>query len=118
MKQALPKKFNIFEVEEKWQKKWEEMGVYRFDRDDKTRPTFSIDTPPPYPSGEFHMGNVLNWTYFDIVARYKRMKGYNVFFPQGWDCHGLSIEVEVERTHNIRKRDVPPDKFRKWCEQT
>jgi len=118
MKQPLPKKFDILEVEEKWQKKWEEMGVYRFDRDDKTRPTFSIDTPPPYPSGEFHMGNVLNWTYFDVVARYKRMRGCNVFFPQGWDCHGLSIEVEVERTHNIRKRDVPPDKFRKWCEQT
>jgi len=118
MKQPLPKKFDILEVEEKWQKKWEEMGVYRFDRDDKTRLTFSIDTPPPYPSGEFHMGNVLNWTYFDVVARYKRMRGCNVFFPQGWDCHGLSIEVEVERTHNIRKRDVPPDKFRKWCEQT
>ncbi|MCK4313906.1 class I tRNA ligase family protein, partial [Candidatus Bathyarchaeota archaeon] len=66
MKQLLPKKFNILRIEEEWQKKWEEMGVYRFDWSDKTRPTFSIDTPPPYPSGEFHMGNVLNWTYFDI----------------------------------------------------
>jgi len=118
MKQLLPKKFNIRKIEEEWQKKWEEMGVYRFDWNDKTRPTFSIDTPPPYPSGEFHMGNVLNWTYFDIAARYKRMRGYNVFFPQGWDCHGLGIEVEVERTHNVKKRDVSPDKFRKWCEQT
>lgn len=113
---SLPKEFDFVEVERKWQKAWEELGVYRFDWEDETRPVFSIDTPPPYPSGEFHMGNVLNWTYFDIVARYKRMRGYNVYFPQGWDCHGLSIEVQVERERNVRKREVPPDKFRKWCE--
>jgi valyl-tRNA synthetase len=61
------------------------------------------------------MGNVLNWTYFDIVARYKRMQGCNVLFPQGWDCHGLGIEIQVEKTRNIRKRDVPPEQFRQWC---
>jgi valyl-tRNA synthetase len=113
----LPKEFDIIAIERKWQKKWEEMGVYRFDWEDHKRPTFSIDTPPPYPSGEFHMGNVLNWTYFDIVARYKRMRGFNVYFPQGWDCHGLGIEVQVERENKIKKRDVPPDKFRKLCEK-
>jgi len=113
----LPKEFDPIEIEKKWQKKWEETGVYRFDWEDKTRPAFSIDTPPPYPSGEFHMGNVLNWTYFDMVARYKRMRGYNVYFPQGWDCHGLGIEVQVEIENNIRKREIPPDKFRKLCEK-
>ncbi|MEM2994791.1 MAG: valine--tRNA ligase [Candidatus Bathyarchaeia archaeon] len=113
---ALPKEFDAVAVERKWQKLWEDMGIYRFDWGDRQRPTFSIDTPPPYPSGEFHMGNVLNWTYFDIVARYKRMRGYNVYFPQGWDCHGLSIEVQVEREHNIHKRDFPPDKFRELCQ--
>ena len=113
--QAMPKKYNFAEIESKWQKKWEEMNLYQFNWQDKSRPTFSIDTPPPYPSGEFHMGNVLNWTYFDIVARYKRMNGYNVHFPQGWDCHGLSIEIQVEKEHKIRKRDVPSDKFREWC---
>ncbi|MGB9959921.1 MAG: valine--tRNA ligase [Candidatus Bathyarchaeales archaeon] len=113
----LPKDFDAIAVEHKWQKLWEDMGVYRFDWKDFARPTFSIDTPPPYPSGEFHMGNVLNWTYFDIVARYKRMRGYNVYFPQGWDCHGLGIEVQVEKEHKIRKRDLPPDKFRSLCMQ-
>ncbi|MGB9741337.1 MAG: valine--tRNA ligase [Candidatus Bathyarchaeia archaeon] len=113
----LSKELDVVEVERKWQKTWEELGVYRFDWEDNERPIFSIDTPPPYPSGEFHMGNVLNWTYFDIVARYKRMRGYNVYFPQGWDCHGLSIEVQVERERNVKKREVPPDKFRKWCEE-
>jgi valyl-tRNA synthetase len=115
--QSLPKKYNFSEIERKWQQKWEEMGIYHFDWNDTKRVPFSIDTPPPYPSGEFHMGNILNWTYFDIVARYKRMRGYNVLFPQGWDCHGLSIEIQVEKEHKIRKRDVPPDQFRKWCEQ-
>jgi len=113
----LPKEYDFLEIEEKWRKKWEEMGVYHFDREDKTRPTFSVDTPPPYASGEFHMGLVLNWTYFDIVARYKRMRGYNVYFPQGWDCHGLPTEVEVEKKHGIKKTDVPPDEFRKLCEE-
>jgi valyl-tRNA synthetase len=61
------------------------------------------------------MGLVLNWAYFDIVARFRRMRGFNVFFPQGWDCHGLPVEVEVEKKHGIRKTDVPPDKFRKLC---
>jgi valyl-tRNA synthetase len=115
--QPLPKKYNFAEIERKWQQKWEEMGIYHFDWNDTKRVPFSIDTPPPYPSGEFHMGNILNWTYFDIVARYKRMRGYNVLFPQGWDCHGLSIEIQVEKEQKIRKRDVPPDQFRKWCEQ-
>ena len=115
--QPLPKKYNFAEIEKKWQQKWEEMGIYRFDWNDTAHPVFTIDTPPPYPSGEFHMGNILNWTYFDIVARYKRMRGFNVLFPQGWDCHGLSIEIQVEKEQKIRKRDVPPDQFRRWCEQ-
>ena len=116
MKQ-LPKEFDALAIEKKWQKKWEEMGIYHFDWKDEKRPTFSIDTPPPYPSGEFHMGLVLNWTYFDMVARYKRMRGYNVYFPQGWDCHGLPTEVEVEKKHKIKKTDLPPNEFRKLCEE-
>jgi valyl-tRNA synthetase len=115
--QPLPKKYDFAEIERKWQRKWEDMGICHFDWNDTKRVPFTIDTPPPYPSGEFHMGNILNWTYFDMVARYKRMRGYNVLFPQGWDCHGLSIEIQVEKEHTIRKRDVPPDQFRKWCEQ-
>jgi valyl-tRNA synthetase len=114
---TLPKECNILQIEEKWQKKWEEMGVYRFDWEDKTRPVYSIDTPPPYPSGDFHMGNVLNWTYFDMVARYKRMRGYNVLFPQGWDCHGLPTEVETEEEYGIKKTEMPPAEFIKLCKK-
>ncbi|UCG36473.1 MAG: valine--tRNA ligase [Candidatus Bathyarchaeota archaeon] len=113
---ALPKKIDLLANEEKWQHKWEEWGIYNFDWSDRSRPTFCIDTPPPYPSGEFHMGNVLNWTYFDIVARYKRMNGFNVYFPQGWDCHGLPTEVEAEKEYKIRKSELDPQKFRELCE--
>jgi valyl-tRNA synthetase len=113
---TLPK-LDIPAIEKKWQTEWEKDGTYHFDWKNHKRPTFSIDTPPPYPSGEFHVGTVLNWTYIDIVARYKRMRGFNVYFPQGWDCHGLPVEVEVEKRHKIRKTDIPPDEFRKLCEQ-
>lgn len=113
--QPMPKDYKFNEIEAKWQAQWETLGINRFDWNDTTRTPFTIDTPPPYPSGELHMGNVLNWTYFDMVARFKRMQGYNVLFPQGWDCHGLGIEIQVEKARNIRKRDVPPDQFREWC---
>ena len=113
----LPKECKILEIEEKWQRKWEEMGIYRFDWNDIKRPVFTIDTPPPYPSGDFHMGNALNHTYFDIVARYKRMRGYNVLFPQGFDCHGLPTEVETEEHYKIKKTDLTPEEFVKLCNQ-
>jgi len=109
------KDYEPLKVEPKWQRRWEELGIYRFDRRDRKKPTYVIDTPPPYPSGEFHIGTALNWTYFDIVARYKRMRGFNVLFPQGWDCHGLPTEVQVEKRYGIRKGDLPPEKFRELC---
>lgn len=112
---SLPKNYDPALYEAEWQRLWEEWGIYSFDRHDTARPTYSIDTPPPYPSGEFHMGNALNWCYFDFVARYKRMRGFNVHFPQGWDCHGLPTEVRVESTFKVRKRDLPADKFKELC---
>jgi len=112
---SLPKTYDFHTIEPKWQKKWEEEDVYRFDWKNKTKSSYSIDTPPPYPSGEFHMGNALNWCYFDFVARYKRMRGYNVHFPQGWDCHGLPTEVRAEKAFNIKKSDLPPEKFIELC---
>ncbi|OEC86700.1 MULTISPECIES: valine--tRNA ligase [Methanobacterium] len=97
-----------------WQDKWQRDDTYKF-IGDGTRPNYIIDTPPPYPTGATHMGHVLNWTYIDIIARFKRMQGYDVLFPQGWDCHGLPTEVKVEETHNIKKGDVARAKFREMC---
>jgi len=113
----LPRKIDFLENEKKWQGIWEERGIHAYDWEDDSRPRYSINTPPPYPSGDFHMGNVLNWTYFDMRARFKRMQGFNIHFPQGWDCHGLPTEVAVEKAKGIRRSDLPPDQFRILCEE-
>lgn len=100
--------------EEELQDLWQKDNTYRF-IGDGTKPTYIIDTPPPYPTGKLHMGHVLNWVYMDIIARYKRMNNFDVLFPQGWDCHGLPTEVKVEEIHNIKKNDVSRETFRDYC---
>ena len=98
-------------IEEKWQKYWEEKGTYRFDEDDRIKPIYSIDTPPPFTSGELHMGHVLSYSYFDFAARYRRMNGFNVYYPQGWDTQGFPTEVKVEKKYGR----LPPVQFREKC---
>jgi len=112
----IPKEYNANEVEEKWMEKWD-LSMYHFNWGEDTRPQYIIDTPPPYPTGNFHIGNALNWCYIDFVARYKRMRGYNVMFPEGWDCHGLPTEVKVEEIHGITKNQVPRAEFRRMCRE-
>src|SRR5207245_9121391 len=68
-----------------WREYWNQRDIYHFDPQDKSRKTYSIDTPPPYPSGDFHVGNALNWCYIDFVARYKRMKVVKCHFTEGWE---------------------------------
>ncbi len=114
---SLPKEYEPSLEEPKWQESWAGKGIYAYDPKDNSKPTYSIDTPPPYPSGDFHVGNGLNWCYFDFVARYRRMRGFNVHFPQGWDCHGLPTEVRAEKTFKIRKNDVPPAQFVEMCKK-
>ncbi len=111
----MEKEYNAKAIEEKWLKLWDE-SMYYFDWNSK-KPHYIIDTPPPYPTGSFHLGNALNWCYIDFIARYKRMKGYEVMFPQGWDCHGLPTEVKVEEIYGISKNDVPREEFRRLCRE-
>lgn len=113
--QDLPKAYNFREVEERWQARWPPERYY-FERDSE-KPRYIIDTPPPYPTGNFHIGNALNWCYIDFIARFKRMRGFNVMFPQGWDCHGLPTEVKVEEKHGITKNDVSREEFRRLCRE-
>ena len=112
----IPKEYNANEVEEKWMEEWN-LSMYHFNWGEDARPQYIIDTPPPYPTGNFHIGNALNWCYIDFVARYKRMRGYNVMFPEGWDCHGLPTEVKVEEIHGITKNQVPRAEFRRMCRE-
>lgn len=104
-------KFDAAKAQTKWRDAWEKENLYKFRLGSK-KPFYVIDTPPPFPTGEFHMGGVLNWSYMDFAARYKRMRGFEVLFPQGWDCHGFPTEVKVEKKHG---KGLPKEEFRKLC---
>ncbi len=102
-------------IERKWMETWND-SIYYFEASSE-KPPYVIDTPPPYPTGDFHIGNALNWCYIDFIARYKRMRGYDVMFPQGWDCHGLPTEVKVEEIHDISRHQISKQEFRVLCRQ-
>ncbi|MCK4491456.1 MAG: class I tRNA ligase family protein, partial [Candidatus Altiarchaeales archaeon] len=104
MTKVLSRKYNRREIEDRWHRKWREEKVYSFNPDSQ-KEAYSIDTPPPFTSGTLHMGHIYNHVWIDIAARYKRMRGYEVYFPQGFDCHGLPTELRVEKEKGVRKED-------------
>ena len=85
------------EIAEKWNTYWKEHKTMLFDEKDARKPVFAIDTPPPFVTGELHMGQAFWVCYIDSVARYKRLAGYNIKYPQGWDSQGFPIEIAVEK---------------------
>jgi valyl-tRNA synthetase len=97
----LPKKLNHSDIEKKWQTFWEEQGTYHWDPTLGREDTFSIDTPPPTVSGSLHIGHVFSYTHTDLLARYQRMNGKNVFYPMGWDDNGLPTERRVQNIYGI-----------------
>ncbi|MFJ1708605.1 valine--tRNA ligase [Kitasatospora sp. NPDC088346] len=98
----VPEKPSLAGLEEKWSRRWDESGVYRFDRSRTRDQVFSIDTPPPTVSGSLHVGHVFSYTHTDTVARYQRMRGREVFYPMGWDDNGLPTERRVQNFFGVR----------------
>lgn len=89
-------------LEDKWSQLWEDEQLYAFRRP-QTRPqVFSIDTPPPTVSGSLHVGHVFSYTHTDVIARYQRMCGKQIFYPMGWDDNGLPTERRVQNYYGVR----------------
>src|SRR6059058_4079742 len=98
----LPEKPALEGLEAKWMPRWEQDGVYRFDRRRPRADVYSIDTPPPTVSGSLHVGHVFSYTHTDVVARFHRMRGRAVFYPMGWDDNGLPTERRVQNYYGVR----------------
>ncbi|MFW6174884.1 MAG: valine--tRNA ligase, partial [Chloroflexota bacterium] len=99
---TLPRRFNAHEVEAKWRDAWETRGIHRYDPSRGRDETFVVDTPPPTVSGSLHVGHVFSYTHQDLIVRYRRMRGKNIFYPMGWDDNGLPTERRVQNVFNVR----------------
>jgi len=113
----MEKQYNFKKSEEKLLKFWEKEKVYKF-RPQKKGKIFSIDTPPPTLSGKMHLGHFFSYTHQDIIARYHRMLGENVFYPFGVDDNGLPTERLVEKLNKVRLFDLGRQKFVRLCQKT
>ena len=97
-----PDKPTLDGLAEKWATTWDRDGLYRFDRSRPRREVYAIDTPPPTVSGSLHMGSVFGYVQVDAIARFRRMRGADVFYPMGWDDNGLPTERRVENFFGVR----------------
>ncbi|GAA2724571.1 valine--tRNA ligase [Cellulomonas aerilata] len=98
----VPDKVSLDGLEDRWDRAWTQAGTYRFDRTATREQVYSIDTPPPTVSGSLHVGHVFSYTHTDVVARYRRMAGREVFYPMGWDDNGLPTERRVQNYFGVR----------------
>ena len=113
----LEKKYNARIREERWQKYWGEIEVYKFNPNSDEE-IYSIDTPPPTVNGKLHIGHIFSYTQAEMIARYQRMSGKNVFYPFGFDDNGLPTERLIEKEENIKAKELPRSVFVKKCMET
>lgn len=109
----MDKIYNSAAHEKAVQSFWEEVKPYNFE--DNGDPVYSIDTPPPTVSGTLHIGHVFSYTQTDLVARYKRMRGFNVFYPMGFDDNGLPTERFVEKKNQTKAHLMLRSEFITLC---
>ena len=112
----LDKKYNAIEKEEKWLNYWKENQIYKFIPDN--RKVYSIDTPPPTVSGNIHIGHIFSYSQAEMMSRYKRLRGFNVFYPFGFDDNGLPSERLVEKEQGKKAHEIGREKFSDLCYKT
>ncbi|MEM0127612.1 MAG: valine--tRNA ligase [Thermoplasmatales archaeon] len=107
--------YDFKESERRWSEYWKNERTFRFDFHSSKR-VFSIDTPPRYASGRMHIGHAFHYSHIDMIAKFHRLKGEDVFFPLCFDVNGMPIEVNVEKKYKIRMKDYDRQEFVKLCE--
>jgi len=111
----MDKKYDFTSREEHWRNFWEKEDIYRFD-ESSDKPIYSVDTPPPYVSADhLHTGHIMSYSQAEFIVRYKRMRGFNVFYPMGFDDNGLPTERYVEKKYNIDKSKITRKEFIEKC---
>jgi valyl-tRNA synthetase len=113
----MEKRYDFTQIEKQMQDFWEREQLYRFD-ESANGDIYSIDTPPPTVSGSLHIGHLFSYTQAEMIARFRRMQGYNVFYPFGFDDNGLPTERLVEREEKIRAATLPRSEFIEKCQNT
>lgn len=104
------------EMEKEVIEEWHKNNAFKFDKNTDKK-IYSIDTPPPYVNAPVHIGHATTYTWMDMFARYRRLKGYEVLFPLGLDRNGLPIEVAAEKKFKINMNKVSREEFLKKCEE-
>ena len=102
-------------VEEKWRKEWQDKEIFKFSFNENDK-LFVVDTPPPYVSADhLHAGHIMSYAQAEFIVRYKRMQGYKVFYPMGFDDNGLPTERFVEKKYKIDKSKTTKKEFIDLC---
>jgi len=109
-----PMKANLYQREPELLKRWQELDLYgMIEEAGKDKPVYMLHDGPPYANGHTHIGHALNKTLKDIVLKVKRMEGFQAPYVPGWDCHGLPIELQVEKNLGSKKHQMTKAEMRK-----
>src|SRR3989344_688320 len=111
------KRYDPLVEEEKTQQFWEAEKIYAFNPKSGKK-IYSIDTPPPTVSGKMHIGHAFMYSQMDFIARYKRMKGFELFYPFGTDDNGLATNILVEKENKVKSSLMKRDEFIALCLST